>query len=95
MNITEKATLDAIRKYKNIKARIAELESELDVYKVVIIDGMGGEDTATAKIGGVSLTVTNKAVTTTRLDTKALKAKYPAIAAECAVTSTAPRFTIK
>lgn len=87
--------ISAVRKYKNIKAKIAELEAELDTHKAVILDAMADNDTAVCKVGGVTLTVTNKAVTSTRVDTKALKAKYPKVAAECSSTSTAPRFTIK
>lgn len=87
--------LNAIRKYKNIKAKIAELEGELDTHKAIILDAMGTNDTAVCKVGGVTLTVTNKSITSTRVDTKALKAKYPEIAKECSSTSTSPRFTIK
>lgn len=87
--------INAIRKYKNIKAKIAELEAELDTHKAVILSAMADNDTAVCKVGDVTLTVTNKNVTSTRVDTKALKAKYPAIASECSTTSTAPRFTIK
>lgn len=91
----DKAVIEAIRKYKNIKVKIAEMEAELDTYKAVILDAMGEDVAATCKVGNVILTVTNKAVTSTRVDTKALKNKYPAIAAECSTTSTAPRFVVK
>lgn len=87
--------INAVRKYKNIKAKIAELEADLDSAKAVIVSAMGENDTAIAKVGGVSLTITNKDITSTRLDSKVLKAKYPAIAKECSNTTTSPRFTIK
>ncbi len=87
--------INAIRKYKNIKAKIAELETELETHKAVILETMANNDTAVCKVGGVTLTVTNKAVTSTRVDTKAIKAKYPQIAAECSTTTTAPRFVVK
>lgn len=87
--------INAIRKYKNLKAKIAEMEKELDEHKLVILAAMADNDTAITKVGGVTLTVTNKAVTSTRLDTKAVKAKYPAIWEECSSTSTSPRFIIK
>lgn len=87
--------INAVRKYKNIKAKIAELEKELDEHKAVILMAMADNETATARVGGVTLTVTNKPVTSTRLDTKAVKERYPSIWAECSTTSTASRFTIK
>ena len=98
INFTKDLHADAIaavRKYKNIKARIAELEKELDEHKDTVLAAMGANDTAVCKVGGVILTVTNKPVTSTRVDTKGLKAKYPDIAKECSTTSTSPRFVIK
>lgn len=87
--------IKAIKAYKNLKAKMAEMEKEADALKAVIITAMGANDTATCKAGGVSLTVTNKQVTTTRIDTKKVKEFYPAVAAECSTTSTSPRFTVK
>lgn len=87
--------ISSIRKYKNIRAKIAELEVELDTHKAVILSAMADNDTAVCKVGGVVLTVTNKVITSTRVDTKTLKALHPEIAKECSTTSTAPRFTIK
>lgn len=95
MTITEKKVLNAIKDYKNIKAKIAKLEAELEEAKAVILAGMGDADTAEAKVNGVAITVTNKTVTSTRIDTKKLKAKYPKIAAECSTTSASPRFIVK
>ena len=95
MTITNKEVLNAIRRYKNAKARIAELETELDSAKAIILNAMGDNDTATAKVGGMTVTVSNKDVTATRLDTKAVKAKYPQIAKECSVISTSKRFIVK
>lgn len=90
-----KDVTSAIRKYKNLKAQIARLESELDDAKAVIVNAMGNNDTAVCKVGGVVLTVTNKVITSTRIDTKKVKDLYPQVAAECSTTSAAPRFTIK
>lgn len=85
----------AIKRYKNLKAQEDGIKKELDTLKAEIVTAMGTEESATCKVGGVVLTVTNKAITSTRVDTKALKAKYPDIAVECSSTTTAPRFTVK
>lgn len=90
-----KDAVEAIRKYKNIKAKIAELEAELDGHKSTILAAMGDNDTAICKVGGVTLTVTNKTIASTRLDTKKVKELHPKIWTECSSTTTAPRFTIK
>lgn len=95
MTITNKTTIQAIRNYKNLKAKIAELESQLDANKAVILEAMGDADTATASVAGMTVTITNKAVTSTRLDSKKVKALYPQIVAECSTTTTAPRFIVK
>lgn len=87
--------IKSVKAYKNIKAKIALLEAELDGHKATILAAMGDNDTATCAVGGITLTVTNKAVTATRLDSKAVKAKYPQVAEECSTTSTSPRFTVK
>lgn len=88
--------INAIRKYKNIKAKIAELEAELDTHKATILEAMGANDTAVCKVGGVTLTVANKNVTSTRVDVAKVKAKFPDTwGDEFGTTSTSPRFTIK
>lgn len=90
-----KDIMNAIRRYKNVKVQIDNLEKELDELKAVIINGMDGKESLSVKVGGVSLTVTYKPITSTRVDTKKLKELYPQIAAECSTTTTSPRFTIK
>lgn len=88
-------TLKAIKRYKNLKAQKDAIDAELDKLKAEIVAAMGGDTKATAKIGGVVLTVSNTMITSTRLDTKKVKELYPAIVAECSTTSTSPRFSIK
>lgn len=95
MNIVDKNVISSVRKYKNIKAQIVALEKELDDCKTTILTAMGDSDTATCKVGGMIVTVTNKAVTSTRIDTKKLKVAYPKVAAECSITTTAARFIVK
>lgn len=95
MMINDRNAVAAIKAYKNAKAKIAELEKVLDDSKAIILDAMGNADTATANVAGMTVTITNKTVTSTRIDTKAIKAKYPQVAAECSTTSAAPRFIIK
>lgn len=95
MTITNKEAIAAIKAYKNAKAKIAELETVLDNSKAIILNAMGDAESVTANVSGMKVTITNKAITTTRIDTKAVKAKYPAIATECSETKTAPRFIVK
>ena len=98
LNLSKDLHNDAIKSvkaYKNIKAKIAALEAELDAHKAVILAAMGDNDTANCNVGGVTLTVTNKVITSTRLDSKAVKAKYPQVAAECSTTTSSARFIVK
>lgn len=87
--------IQAIRNYNRVKAKIAELEKELDTHKAAIIDSMGGQEEVSVSVSGLSVVVTNKVVTTTRIDTKKARAAYPDIMQTCGTTTSGPRFTVK
>lgn len=87
--------LAALKQYKNLKDQIETLEAEAEKARAIIIAAMELDTVAHAKVNGIALKVTWKNISSTRLDTKAIKSKYPAIAAECSTTTAAPRLTIK
>lgn len=87
--------IKAVKKFKNLKAQEDAIKAELETLKAEIVTAMGGDTQAACKVNGVSFSITYKEITSTRLDSKAVKEKYPAIYAECSTTSTAPRFTLK
>lgn len=86
--------IKALKAFNRANAKIAELEKSKEDAKAIIIAAMGGAEEAKVTIGGTAMTVRYKNVSSNRLDTKALKAKYPAIAEECSTTSSNPRFTV-
>lgn len=83
----EKLILDYLR-YKRIAE---EAKAEAESIKAAIIALMAGRETVT----GDTFKVSYKPITTTRVDTKALKAAYPDIAKRFERESTAMRFTVR
>lgn len=83
----EKLILDYLR-YKRIAE---EAKAEAESIKAAIIALMAGRETATEGAFKVSY----KPVTTTRVDTKALKTAYPDIAKQFERETTAMRFCVR
>lgn len=76
--------------YRENKRLIEELEAMNDTIKTAILAIMGDKETMT---GGASK-ATNKTVTSTRLDGKALKEEKPDIFAAYSTPTTYKRFTV-
>lgn len=86
-------TNEIIRKledYKALQRLIEEAQTELEVMKNEIKDAMGNNDTLT--IG--SYKVSYKTVSSTRIDTTALKKALPDIAEKFSKTTTVKRFVV-
>lgn len=79
-----------IKELRQLQALISEAEAEADAIKDVIKAEMG--DVEEMRAGEYK--VTWKRVTSSRLDTVALKAALPEVAARFTVTSTARRFSV-
>ncbi len=75
---------------QELKRMKEELEAEIEAAQDEIKAAMGDQETVTAG----AYKITWKAVTSSRLDGKALKAALPEIAARFTITSTARRFCI-
>ena len=81
---------ERIREYREYQRMKEELEINLDALKLEIITEMGGMEEMT--VGDYK--VKYKPVTTSRMDTTALKNELPDIAARFLVTTTCRRFSI-
>lgn len=75
---------------QELKRMKEELEAEIEAAQDEIKATMGDQETVTAG----AYKITWKAVTSSRLDGKALKAALPEIAARFTITSTARRFCV-
>ncbi len=75
---------------QELKRMKEELEAEIEAAQDEIKAAMGDQEAITAG----AYKITWKAVTSSRLDGKALKAALPEIAARFTITSTARRFCI-
>ena len=81
---------DKIREYREYQRMKEDIESTLDALRLDIITDMGDADEVTAG----DYKVRYKAVTSSRLDTTALKKELPDIAARFMLTSTTRRFSV-
>jgi predicted phage-related endonuclease len=81
---------DKIREYREYQRMKEELEAQLDALRLDIITDMGDADEMTAG----DYKVRYKPVTSSRLDTTALKKDLPDIAARFMLTSTTHRFSV-
>ena len=75
---------------KELERMQEEIASEIEAIKDAIKAAMGDQEAITAG----AYKITWKPVTTSRLDTKALKATLPDVAARFTVSSTTRRFTV-
>lgn len=78
------------RELKELERMQEELSAEIEALKDAIKQHMGEQETVTAGAYRISW----KPVTSSRLDSKALKTALPEIAARFTVTTTARRFCI-
>lgn len=79
-----------VHELMELKRMREELEAEITAAEDAIKAAMGDEETLTAG----AYKVTWKPVTSSRLDTKALKAALPDVVARFTITSTARRFCV-
>ena len=89
MNIVEME--NKARELQELRRMKEELEAEIESLQDEIKAGMGDAESITAGAFRISW----KAVTSSRIDSKALKATLPDIAARFIVTSTIKRFTVQ
>lgn len=82
--------IELCKEYKELQRLSEELSDQLDSIKEQIRAIMGGAETVTAG----QYKVTDKPVTSSRLDSTALKRELPEIAAQYTKVTTAKRFTI-
>lgn len=78
------------REYRELKRMGEEIAAEMDALKERILAAMGENDTVTAG----EYKITNKAVSSSRLDSVALKKALPEIAAQFTKTTVSRRFVI-
>ena len=90
MSVTE--ITSKAREYREIQSFIKELQDQADALKAAITAHMAaaGVDTMTADI----FTIKNTAYTSSRVDTSALKAELPDVAARYTKTSEVRRFQV-
>jgi predicted phage-related endonuclease len=81
---------DRIREYREYQRMKEELDTQLDALRLSIIADMGDADEMTAG----EYKVRYREVTSSRLDTAALKNELPDIAARFMLTSTTRRFSV-
>lgn len=89
MSITELQA--ACTQYKELQRLAEEVAAEMEAVKAAIRAAMGGA----AEIVAGPYKVTDKAVNASRVDTKALKAELPDVAARYTVQTVQQRFSIK
>ena len=82
--------VELCKEYKELHRLSEELSEQIDAIKEQIRAIMGGAETVTAG----EYKVSDKPVTSSRLDGAALKRELPEIAARFTKTATAKRFTI-
>lgn len=82
--------IELCKEYKELQRLSEELSEQLDSVKEQIRAIMDGAETVTAG----QYKVTDKPVTSSRLDSTALKRELPDIAAQYTKVTTAKRFTI-
>jgi predicted phage-related endonuclease len=86
------AEMDALAsEYKALQRQQESIKAQLDELKASIIQGMAGQDVYATHLYKIS----NKAVTSQRLDSKALQAVHPDIYAIFCKASTSTRFEIR
>ena len=78
------------REYRELQRMSEEIAAEMDALKERIRAAMGENDTVTAG----EYKITNKAVSSSRLDSVALKKALPEIAAQFTKTTVSRRFVI-
>ena len=78
------------RELQELKRMREELDAEIEAIQDAIKAAMGGQESVTAG----AYKITWQPVTSARIDTKALKAALPDVAAQFTVKSTVRRFTI-
>lgn len=82
--------IELCKEYKELQRLAEEVSEQIDTVKEQIRAIMGGAETVTAG----QYKVTDKPVTSSRLDSTALKRERPEIAARFTKTTMAKRFTI-
>lgn len=84
-----------VKDYKAAKVAEEKAKAEAEKAKAAIIAAMGGETTLTVNVSGVPLKVSNTTISTSRVDVKALREKFPQAAEACTVTTVSNRFTVR
>lgn len=88
--MTQTEMIKKLEDYKALQRLIEEAEAELEAMKDEIKESMNGEEVIVAG----NYKVTYKSVTSTRVDTTALKKALPEVAEKFSKTTTAKRFTV-
>lgn len=82
--------INLCHEYKELQRLAEELSAEMDAMKERIRSAMGGAESVTAG----EYKVSDKLVTSSRIDTTALKKAFPDVAAQFVKSTTARRFSI-
>lgn len=88
--MTQTEMIKKLEDYKALQRLIEEAEAELEAMKEEIKESMNGEEVIVAG----NYKVTYKSVTSTRVDTTALKKALPEVAEKFSKTTTTKRFTV-
>lgn len=88
--MTQTEMIKKLEDYKALQRLIEEAEAELEAMKDEIKESMNGEEVIVAG----NYKVTYKSVTSTRVDTTALKKALPEVAEKFSKTTTTKRFTV-
>lgn len=88
--MTQTGMIKKLEDYKALQRLIEEAEAELEAMKDEIKESMNGEEVIVAG----NYKVTYKSVTSTRVDTAALKKALPEVAEKFSKTTTTKRFTV-
>lgn len=90
--MTTTEMVDKVHELRELKRMLAELEAEIEAVTDDIKAEMAAQDVET--LSGIDWKVTYKSVTTSRLDTTALKKTLPDVAARFMRQSTTKQFVL-
>lgn len=91
--LSDQGLKETLSRFQRLRAKRDEISQEIDRYRDALIEHLDA-------IGADELTqygwiISNKEITTTKLDAKALRKELPEVAARYTTTSTGRRFAVR
>ena len=91
--LSDNALKETLNRLQRLRVRRDDLTEEIDEYKEALmghLEAIGADELT--QFGWI---ISNKEITTTKLDAKALRAELPEVAARYSTTSTGRRFVVR